>query len=541
MPVAETCNRRANSKDPGSRIFLSFQAIPRLLASETNHPQTETMTTPSPSQVWGSHLSRPPIEQNVQFCAGRDVRAVPMADEVLLPYDLWTNRAHSIMLHQQGLIADEQLSRILAGLLELERLHESGKFYLDPEKEDVHINVEAFVTETQGADAGGRMHIGRSRNDQSSCDVRLWLRDQGLSLSASCHQLSEALLDQAERYTDAVMPGFTHYQPAMITTWGHWLCAYVQGLVRDLERMRLTLQLVNRNPLGAAASFGTSWPIDRKLTAELLAFDRVDTNTLDCIVSRWEHEAQLAHTAAMLMNHLSIIAQDLIILSLPYTGMVTIDEAFVTGSSIMPQKKNPDFAEVLKSKASLAHGYLVSLLGIQKGGFSGYNRDTQATKYLIMDLLRECEEAPGVLRGVFETLTVNRERMREQCRAGFMNSVDWADHLARTHNLPFRECYHVLAVAVRLSAPETEITQQALEQALQESGHDITLSLEEFECLANPNSLIAERQHSGSPAPDSVREQVAELRVALSQFQAEGITLQQHIDEARQRCREYQV
>lgn len=385
------------------------------------------------------------------------------------------------------------------------------------------------------------MHIGRSRNDQSSCDLRLWLRDRGLGLAASCHQLAEALLELAERYADAVMPGFTHYQPAMITTWGHWLCAYVQGLVRDLERMRLTLQLVNRNPLGAAASFGTSWPIDRNFTAELLAFDRVDANTLDCIVSRWEHEAQLAHAVAMLMNHLSIMAQDLIILSLPYTGMVTIDEAFVTGSSIMPQKKNPDFAEVLKSKASMAHGYLVSLMGIQKGGLSGYNRDTQATKYLIMDLLRECEEAPGVLRGVFETLTVNRERMQEQCRVGFMNSVDWADHLARTHNLPFRECYHVLAAAVRLSAPESEITHQALEQALRESGHEVPLSSEEFERLANPSSLIAERQHTGSPAPDSVKAQVADLQAELSQLRAEGNALQQRIDEAQRRCREYRI
>jgi len=499
------------------------------------------MTTPSQSQVWGSHLSRPPAEQNVQFCAGRDVRALPMADEVLLPYDLWTNRAHSIMLHRQGLITDDHLSGILAGLRELEERHESGKFFLDPEKEDIHINVEAFVTETQGADAGGRMHIGRSRNDQSACDVRLWLRDQGLSLSASCQQLAEALLQQAEQHADAVMPGFTHYQPAMITTWGHWLCAYVQGLVRDLERLRLTLQLGNRNPLGAAASFGTSWPIDRDFTAELLAFERVDANTLDCVVSRWEHEAQLAHAAAMLMNHLSIMAQDLIILSLPYTGMLTIDEAFVTGSSIMPQKKNPDFAEVLKSKASLAHGYLVSLLGIQKGGLSGYNRDTQATKYLIMDLLRECEEAPGVLCGVFETLTVHRKRMQAQCRVGFMNSVDWADHLARTHNLPFRECYHVLAAAVRLSAPETEITHPALEQALRESGHDLAIAPEEFARLSNPVSLIAERQHTGSPSPDAVNAQVADLQAEISRLRTEGDALQQRISEAQQRCREYRI
>ena len=354
------------------------------------------------SQIWGSHLKNQPDEQNVLFCAGRDVQELPMADELLLPYDIWTNRAHCIMLERQGLIPTASLAKILTGLSQLEKLVETGEFSLDPAKEDVHINVEAFVTEKQGADAGGRMHIGRSRNDQSACDMRLYLRSVGLTLFDSVKNMAESLLAQAEEHTESVMPGFTHYQPAMVTTWGHWLCSYVQGLCRDLERISFSISLINRNPLGAAAAFGTSWPIDRKLTTELLAFAKVDSNTLDCIVSRWENEAQLAHTGAMLMNHLSIVSQDLIFLSHPYSRLLQLDDNYVTGSSIMPQKKNPDFAEVIKSKASLAHGFLSSLLGIQKGSLSGYNRDTQVTKYLIMDLIRECEAAPVILQGVFE-------------------------------------------------------------------------------------------------------------------------------------------
>ncbi|MBC8259609.1 MAG: argininosuccinate lyase [SAR324 cluster bacterium] len=492
------------------------------------------------AQVWGNHLKKPPNEQNVLFCAGRDVLPLPMADELLLPYDIWTNRAHCIMLHKQGLIPTTNLSSILAGLKQLEILVESGDYTLDPGKEDVHINVEAFVTENQGAEAGGRMHIGRSRNDQSACDMRLYLRAVGLSLFDSVKNFAAALLLQAEKNTESVMPGFTHYQPAMVTTWGHWLCAYVQGLCRDLERLAFAISQVNRNPLGAAAAFGTSWPIDRQLTTELLAFEKIDSNTLDCIVSRWENEAQLAHTGAMLMNHLSIMAQDLIFLSHPYSGLLQIDDDYVTGSSIMPQKKNPDFAEVIKSKAALANGFLTSLLSIQKGGLSGYNRDTQATKYLIMDLVRECEAAPIILQGVFESLSINTKKMKEQCETGFMNSVDIADHLARTLNLAFRDCYHLLARAVKLSAPQTKITTAALQKALAESGHPTEIA-EDLTELHDPQKILNLRQHQGSPSPKQTHLQIEELSSELDTLAAPLVKLQNNIFAAQQNCNNYEV
>jgi argininosuccinate lyase len=492
------------------------------------------------SQIWGSHLKNQPDEQNVLFCAGRDVQALPMADELLLPYDIWTNRAHCIMLERQGLIPTASLAKILTGLSQLEKLVETGEFSLDPAKEDVHINVEAFVTEKQGADAGGRMHIGRSRNDQSACDMRLYLRSVGLTLFDSVKNLADSLLVQAEEHTESVMPGFTHYQPAMVTTWGHWLCSYVQGLCRDLERLSFSISLINRNPLGAAAAFGTSWPIDRKLTSELLAFAKVDSNTLDCIVSRWENEAQLAHAGAMLMNHLSIVSQDLIFLSHPYSGLLQLDDNYVTGSSIMPQKKNPDFAEVIKSKASLAHGFLSSLLGIQKGSLSGYNRDTQVTKYLIMDLIRECEAAPVILRGVFESLTINTEKMKKQCETGFMNAVDIADHLARTLELPFRECYHLLSRAVKLSEPETKITSAALQKTLAEFGHQTEIA-EELEQFHDPRKLIGQRQHLGSPSPEQTSLQIAELSGELKSLSAPLEELQKHILKTHESCQNYAV
>jgi argininosuccinate lyase len=492
------------------------------------------------SQIWGSHLNKQPNEQNVLFCAGRDVQELPMADHILLPYDIWTNRAHCIMLHKQGIITDEHLQSILAGLNQLEKHVDEGNFLLDPNKEDVHINVESFVTEQQGTDAGGRMHIGRSRNDQSACDMRLYLRSTCLNMFFSVKNMASALLVQAEKNAESVMPGFTHCQPAMVTSWGHWLCAYAQGLCRDLERLSFSLSLINRNPLGAAAAFGTSWPIDRDLTTKLLAFEKIETNTLDCIVARWENEAQLAQAITMLMNHLSIIAQDLIFLSHPYAGMIRIDDDYVTGSSIMPQKKNPDFAEVIKSKASLAQGMLSGLLGIQKGGMSGYNRDSQVSKYLIMDLVRECESAPYILQGVFESLTANTKKMKELSETDFMNSTDIADHLARKLNLPFRECYHLIAQSVKLSAPETTITTPALKQTLEESGYSAEI-VDDLTELQNPLKLLDQRQHQGSPSPEQTMLQVKQLNEQLDTLSTPLVDLEKSILEAQESCKNYEV
>ena len=501
-------------------------------------PQPRQASSASP--VWSVERAdtQRAQQENVAFCAGRDVTAIPMADVVLIPYDIWTNRAHSLMLAERGLITRETLAGIIRGLDQVEELHRSGDFALDPDHEDVHMNIEAYVTATEGVEVGGWMHIGRSRNDQTCCDIRLYLRDVTLTWLTSIKSLSDALLKLAEQHVDVVMPGFTHYQPGMITTWGHWLCSYAQALSRDQERFNQALQMINRNPLGAAASFGTSWPIDREETSRLLGYERVEVNSLDCITARWECEAQLAHAIARHMNHLSVMAQDLIILSLPYVGGVEIDGAFVTGSSIMPQKRNPDFAEVIKSKAGLAHGYLMSLMSIQKGGLSGYNRDTQVTKYLIMDLIRECEAAPTIMQGVFESLTVKRDRLRSLCEVGFMNAVDVADWLARDHGVPFRSCYQVIGAAVKRIRAEggEQLTLEALRTALAEVGVDVEISEETLARLNDPSQLIEERQHLGSPAPTRVREQLALLHAQLTRDDETRLKVSAQVAEARSLC-----
>lgn len=493
------------------------------------------------NQVWGSNLQSSPAEENVLFCAGRDVQPLPMADLALLPYDLWTNRAHAIMWFEEGVIPKDVLTKILGGLNQLEEQFLKGNFELDPKLEDVHINVEAFLTKQQGVKVGGWMHIGRSRNDQAACDTRLYLRDALLRQARNLEKLIQTLLTQAAEHTETVMPGLTHYQPGMLTSWGHWLCSHAQALLRDLERVKFLLVPINRNPLGAAASFGTSWCPNRTRTTELMAFSEPELNTLDCISARGELESQVSQGYSAMMNHLSLLAQDLIFLSHPYISMLRLPDAFVTGSSIMPQKKNPDFAEVIKGKTALAHGLLQSLLGVPKGMVSGYNRDSQVCKYLVMDVIRECEPAPNILSGVMSELEVRKEVMRNRCNEGFMNAVDLADSLSRNEGIPFRKCYHLLAKAVRLSLPSESITKDAIQSALNDESLAITFSDEDFAALQSPLTVLAQRDHLGSPAPERVHEQIELMQSRLVEDLVAVRLVMTNCEEAQTICKNYQA
>lgn len=490
-------------------------------------------------QIWGNHLKESPDELMVRFCAGRDVTELPMADAALLPYDVWTNRAHAIMLFRRGIIAEKHITAILKALRALEREFESGKFTLDPALEDVHVNVERYVSRRAGADAGGRLHTARSRNDQVACDMRLFMRDQLLELGAGVGLLAHELLEQAREHSDTLMPGFSHHQPAMITTWGHWLGAHVQALCRDLERIHNAYDLVNRSPLGAVAGFGTSWPIDREAAAGLLAFASVDYNTLDCISARWEHEAEVAHVCSMVMTHFSVLAQDLILLSHPYWGMLTLGDAYVTGSSVMPQKRNPDLAEIIKGKTALTVGIATGLLGTAHGAMSGFNRDSQITKYAVMDVLRECLPAPTVLQGAMASLTVHKEVMTERLNQGFLAAADFADSLSRELGLPFRTAYDITAGAVRHSGSEGVITPQAAAAALDEAGHGAKLPPNLLSRISDPQQAVQARQHTGAPAKLPVRIHVEAYHWRLSGL-TDFISKQKRaIERAQDACREF--
>ena len=454
--------------------------------------------------IWGNRLEGKPQELSVMYCAGRDVRVVPMADELLIPFDVWNTEAHDIMLYKQGIISKDDLKVILSALLQVRKLYEEGKFKLDPQKEDVHINIESFITEKYDPEIGRKVHTGRSRNDQIVCDMKMYLREKALQMIGNLIQLVEALLNAANQHLETVMPGFTHYQHATISTFAHLLVSYAQALERDLERFELAYSIINRNPLGAAAGYGTSWSIDRELTTQLLGFDEVQDNSVDCVSTRWESEAELASAICFMMNHLSTICQDFIFMTTSEANMLRLDDSFVLGSSIMPQKRNPGPMEVTRAKTSIAHGTLQILLGIAKGSLSGYNRDSQYTKYMIFDLISECELSPVVLREIVKTVKVNKAIMREQATKGFLNAVDVADYITREFGVPFRQSYHIVAEAVKLSDTQGEITLSAINTALKNAGIEKALDTETLRQLCEPERNVRLKNHIGGPAPEAV-------------------------------------
>ena len=266
-----------------------------------------------------------------------------MADAALIPYDIWVNQAHALMLFQKDIISKKAHGSIQAGLKKIQREFNLGRFTLDPGLEDVHMNIERYLANLYDEETAGVLHTGRSRNDQSATDVRMYLRWQCLQISESIGALIEALLAKASDTLKIVMPGFSHTQPASITTFAHFLCSHAQALLRDLIRLQNTYRLINQSPLGAAAGFGTSWNIQRQSTQRWLAFGSIQENTLDCITSRWEMEAQLVSSLSFISTHLSILSQDIIFLSSSTMKFIQLPDEFVTGSSIMPAETQSGF------------------------------------------------------------------------------------------------------------------------------------------------------------------------------------------------------
>jgi argininosuccinate lyase len=486
------------------------------------------------SPVWARRLASRAGEANVAYCAGWDVRGRAAADAQLLPYDLWTNRAHCAMLAKVGAIPKAKLARILRALREIEKHAAQGKFRLRAELEDVHLNVERFVEEHEGVEVAGLMHTGRSRNDQVATDMRLWLRDRTLEFVVEIVALSETLAKLAGHHTRTLMPGLTHQQPAAWTTLGHWAAAHAFAFARDATALLDLFPLVNQSPLGAAASFGTSWPIDRAYAARLLGFDRPQPNSLDAVTNRAEPETRAAALLAVWAQHAATLAQDLILFSSPPWSLVRIGDAYVTGSSIMPQKRNPDFAEVTKAKAALAGSIAGALLDLTRGDPSGYNREQQWSKYLIMDLFAELEGAPTVLAGALESLSVDKRRMRTLMAHDYLEAADVADYLAQSRGIPFRKAYRWLGEAVRRSESEKVSLAEAVNRVLAAGGGGIRLlSAEEQRDLASAEWLLARRTSAGGPSPQSVRAQCAELRAELRAVALRRRRLESRIVRAR--------
>ncbi|MBE7558600.1 argininosuccinate lyase [bacterium] len=400
--------------------------------------------------------------------------------------------------------------------MKLESVIEKREFVLDPASEDVHMNIEAWLARDIGPDAAGHLHTARSRNDQVATDMRLFLRERLLSLEASVDGLVASLLARAQAWLELPIPGFTHHRHGAISTVAHLCTAYAQALLRDGRRLASAHERVNRSPLGAVAGYGTSWTIDRDYAARLLGFSGVEANTLDPVSNRWELEAEVGAAVCVLLNHLSTLAQDMILLSPEEYGLLVLPEDLTTGSSVMPQKRNPDFAEVTKARAAAAAGHLAALLSLSRGNLSGYNRDTQWSKYLIIDLLSQVELAPEVMAAVVERMEWDREALERSVKAGFLYAVDLADGLAQEFHVPFRRAYRAVgsAVAHARKAGRGDVAPADLHAGLAAEGLDVQPNADWLACHCDWKHNLSRRAHFGGPAPAAEKGVIMALQEA---------------------------
>ena len=464
-------------------------------------------------KLWGGRFEQLPSEDMVVFLSGRDVKSLAPCDEALIPYDLWGSRAHVIMLCHQGILAKGDGKKILKGLRELETLFRKGKFKLDPLKEDVHSNIESFLIERLGMESGGKVHTGRSRNDQIVLDMRLYLRDEVLEFIEGLLSLIKSLVRRAEEYRSTVMPGYTHHQHAVATTFGHLLLSFSEALQRDVQRMIHWFDLFNKNPLGAAAGYGTSFNVDRQLTSKLLGFEGPAENVTDPITQRWEPEAELAYGVAVMMDHLSTMAQTFILLSTREFNMIRLDDCHCTGSSIMPQKRNPCSLEVIKAKTSFVHGVVISLLSAGKALFMGYNRDTQWTKYWIMDLIEESKPALFVMADVIRLLQVNKAQMLKQAQEEFAGATALMEWMVSHGSLPLRKAKLVMEKAVKYSEQDGkgEVSYLGLKRAFQEMKIGLRVTENEVKTVQRPERILDQLQSIGTPSDRRIIENMTSL------------------------------
>ena len=432
-------------------------------------------------------------------------------DRRLYRQDIRGSRAHARMLSRAGVLTDDEFRAIDAGLGAIESEIERGEFPWSPSLEDVHMNIEKRLTDRIG-EAGKKLHTGRSRNDQIATDVRLWLRGELDTVVGLLRSFQAGLVDLAEREADSIMPGFTHLQVAQPITFGHHMLAWYEMLVRDEARFRDCRERMNQSPLGAAALAGTTFPVDRAMTAAELGFDGPTRNSLDSVSDR-DFAIEFVSAAALTMTHLSRMAEELIIWASPLAGFIDLPDRYCTGSSIMPQKKNPDVAELVRGKTARVHGALHALMTLMKGQPLAYNRDNQEDKEPLFDAADTVRDSLRAFADMVPALTVNRDNAREAARKGFATATDLADYLVR-RGVAFRDAHEIVGRAVRFGVEQgRDLAEMSLEEL---RGFSRSIEEDVFEVLTLEGSVGA-RNHTGGTAPDQVRAQVAAARQRLAQ------------------------
>jgi len=458
----------------------------------------------SPSHGWSGRFNEPVAELVKLYTASVDF------DRKLADADIAASLAHAKMLGGAGILSTADVADIERGMAIIRGEIGRGEFSWSRDLEDVHFNIEKRLTALVG-DAGKRLHTGRSRNDQVATDLRLYVRTAIDVLSEGVVALRRALLDQAEAHASTIMPGFTHLQVAQPVTFGHHLMAYDAMLARDVERMRDCRHRTNRLPLGSAALAGTGFPIDRDRVAKELGFEALCPNSLDAVSDR-DFAIEFAATCALVMMHLSRFAEELVLWSSPRFGFVQLADRFCTGSSIMPQKKNPDVPELVRGKTGRIYGHLVALLTLMKAQPLAYNKDNQEDKEPVFDIVDTLEPTLAIMTDLVASgMKVDAKRMRDAASEGFATATDLADYLVRK-GLAFRDAHEVVARAVRHAESE-RCDLAALSLATLQAFSPL-ISDDVYAVLALEGS-VASRNHPGGTAPEQVRAAVRTARTAL--------------------------
>jgi len=466
--------------------------------------KTKSGTKQSATKTWSGRFTEPVDDLVKRFTASVGF------DQRLAEFDIQGSLAHARMLHATGILTATDLEAIEKGLSGIAEEIRSGNFPWSVDLEDVHLNIERRLTDMVG-DAGKRLHTARSRNDQVATDIRLFLRSAIDQIQVLLKGLQHALLDLADRHTETVMPGFTHLQVAQPVSFAHHLLAYVEMFGRDAQRFADCRKRVNRLPLGAAALAGTSFPIDRQMVAKELGFEGVCENSLDAVSDR-DFAVEFIAAGALTMTHLSRFSEELILWMSPRFGFIDIADRYCTGSSIMPQKKNPDVAELVRGKTGRVNGHLVSLLTLMKGQPLAYNKDNQEDKEPLFDTVDTLQMSLSVFTGMVGGITVNAKAMRTAALEGYATATDLADYLVKK-GLPFREAHETVAQAVRhAETRECDLSTLPLEELRRFSP---LIDKDVFDALTLEGSM-GSRSHIGGTAPARVKAAIARTRKSLA-------------------------
>jgi argininosuccinate lyase len=456
------------------------------------------------NKPWSGRFSEPATDLVKRFTAS------VAFDQRLAEFDIEGSLAHARMLRAVGILSQPDLSAIENGMARIRDEIRSGTFPWSIDSEDVHFNIERRLTDLVG-DAGKRLHTARSRNDQVATDVRLYLRASIDHVLTLLRRLQKTLLDLAEAHADTVMPGFTHLQIAQPVSFGHHVMAYFEMFSRDAQRLADCRRRVNRLPLGAAALAGTSFPIDRLMVAKELGFDGVCENSIDAVSDR-DFAIEFCGAAALVMTHLSRFCEELVLWMCPRFGFIDIADRFCTGSSIMPQKKNPDVAELIRGKTGRVNGHLVALLTLMKAQPLAYNKDNQEDKEPLFDTVDTVMMSLAVFTDMLGGVEVNKEAMREAAQKGYATATDLADYLVRK-GVPFREAHEAAAQAVRLAETRgCDLAELKLADLQQFSP---AIDKDAFDALKLDGALKS-RSHIGGTAPVRVKAAIAKARKSLA-------------------------